>query len=203
MNGELLALRFRSQKATIDQQSRDTAEAELRVESNVSKQRSIERVMEETRSDQLASQELVSAVQGELYSLGADIATIEQNIEHARETEHQQRGELDRLRDTFGELRKQERDDGERLSDLEAALDNLRESRVDREKTLRLAEQALTAREEDLDRWQREWEDFTQRAAEPAQQQEVERNRIEQLDSRDMGLQQRLARLDEEDQGLA
>ena len=202
VNGELLALRFRSQKATIDQQLRNTAEAELRVESNVSKQRSIERVIEETRSDQMASQESVSAVQGELYSIGADIATIEQNIEHARETEHQQRGELDRLRDTFGELRNQERDDGERLSELEAALGNLLGSRVEREKTLRLTEQALTAREEDLDRWQREWEDFTQRAAEPAQQQEVERNRIEQLDSRDLGLQQRLARLDEEDQGL-
>jgi chromosome segregation protein len=202
VNGELLALHFRSQKATIDQQLRNTAEAELRVESNVSKQRSIERVIEETRSDQMASQELVNAVQGELYSLGADIATIEQNIEHARETEHQQRGELDRLRDTFGELKNQERDDGERLSELESALGSLRDSRVEREKMLRLAEQALTAREEDLDQWQREWEDFTQRAAEPAQQQEVERNRIEQLDSRDLGLQQRLARLDEEDQGL-
>ena len=202
VNGELLALRFRSQKATIDQQLRNTAEAELRVETNVSKQRNIERVIEETRSDQMASQELVSAVQGELYSLGADIATIEQNIEHARETEHQQRGELDRLRDTFGELRNQERDDGERLSKLEVVLGNLLGSRVEREKTLRLTEQALTAREEDLDRWQREWEDFTQRAAEPAQQQEVERNRIEQLDSRDLSLQQRLARLDEEDQGL-
>lgn len=202
VNGELLALRFRSQKATIDQQSRDTTEAELRVESHVSKQRSIELIMEETRSDQLTSQELINAVQGELYSLGADIATIEQNIEHARETEHQQRSELDRLRDTFGELRKQERDDGERLSDSEVALDNLRVSRVDREQTLRQAEQALTAREEELDQWQHDWEDFTQRAAEPAQQQEVERNRIEQLNSRDMGLQQRLARLDEEDQGL-
>jgi chromosome segregation protein len=202
VNGELLALRFRSQKATIDQQLRNTAEAELCVESNVSKQRSIERVIEETRSDQMASQELVNTVQGELYSLGADIATIEQNIEHARETEHQQRGELDRLRDTFGELKNQERDDGERLNELEAELGNLRGSRIEREKTVRLAEQTLTAREEDLDRWQREWEDFTQRAAEPAQQQEVERNRIEQLDSRDLGLQQRLARLDEEDQGL-
>ena len=109
---------------------------------------------------------------------------------------------MDRLRDTFDELRNQERDDGERLSDLEAALGNLLGSRVEREKTLRLTEHALTAREEDLDRWQREWEDFTQRAAEPAQQQEVERNRIEQLDSRDLSLQQRLARLDEEDQGL-
>ena len=107
----------------------------------MSKQRSIERVIEETRADQMASQELVSTVQGELYSLGADIATIEQNIEHARETEHQQRGELDRLRDTFGELRNQERDDGERLSELEAALGNLLGSRGEREKTLRLTEQ--------------------------------------------------------------
>jgi chromosome segregation protein len=202
VNGELLALRFRSQKATIDQQLRNTAEAELRVESNVSKQRSIERVIEETRSDQIACQELVSTVQGELYSLGADIATIEQNIEHARETEHQQRGELDRLRDTFGELKNQERDDGEKLKELEVALGSLRGSRLEREQTVRQTAQALTAREEDLDQWQREWEDFTQRAAEPAQQQEVERNRIEQLDSRDLGLQQRLARLDEEDQGL-
>jgi chromosome segregation protein len=202
VNGELLALRFRSQRVTIDHQSRDTAEAELRVESNVSKQRSIERVMEETRSDQLTSQELVSSVQGELYSLGADIATIERNIEHARETEHQQRNELDRLRDTFDELRKQERDDGEKLSELEVALGNLRESRVEREKKLRLAEQGLTTQETDLDHWQYEWEGFTQRAAEPVQQQEVERNRIVQLDSRDQGLQQRLARLDEEDQGL-
>jgi chromosome segregation protein len=202
VNGDLLALRFQLQKATIDQQARDTAEAELRVESNVSKQRSIERVIEEVRSGQLASQELVNEIQGELYTLGADIATIEQNIEHSRETEHQQRGELDRLRDTLSELNKQQLDDSERSESLEVELNILRESRTAREQSLRNAEQGLSTCEEHLVQWQREWEDFTHRASEPVQQKEVERSRIEHLDAHDLGLQQRLARLDEEDQGL-
>ncbi|GIT49242.1 MAG: hypothetical protein Ct9H300mP14_11700 [Gammaproteobacteria bacterium] len=50
-----------------------------------------------------------------------------------------------------------------------------------------------------IEDWQERWHDFTQQAAEPARNQEVQRTRIEQFESVDQKTQERLARLDEED----
>lgn len=202
INGELLALRYRAQKTMIEQQSRDTNEAEIVCESVLSKQRNKERLIEETLAEQLALQELVSEIQGQIYSLGADIATIEQSIEHSRETEHQQRGELDRLGDSLSDLRNQYSDDNQLLVKMELELKHLKESRNNLQEGLSNAEGRLSSSEYEVDVWQGKWEEFSRRASEPVQQQEVERNRIEQLDSRDKGLQHRLARLDEENEGL-
>jgi len=202
IHGELLALRYRKHKDMIDSQSIETNEAESHCELVISKQRSIERLIEEALAGQLAAQELVGSIQGEIYSIGADIVTTEQNIEHSRETEYQQRGELDRLQGTLGDLTNQLDNDSKQLDEMEKQLKSLHESRVSQEDALRLSEERLSSSEANIDSWQVKWEEFTQRAAKPVQQQEVERNRIEQLDSRDTDLQERLGRIDEEDQGL-
>jgi len=202
IHGELLALRYRKHKDMIDSQSIETNEAESHCELVISKQRSIERLIEEALAGQLAAQELVGSIQGEIYSIGADIVTTEQNIEHSRETEYQQRGELDRLQGTLGDLTNQLDNDSKQLDEMEKQLKSLHESRVSQEDALRLSAERLSSSEASIDSWQVKWEEFTQRAAKPVQQQEVERNRIEQLDSRDTDLQERLGRIDEEDQGL-
>ena len=52
--------------------------------------------------------------------------------------------------------------------------------------------------ENDYDSWQDRWNEFTQQVTTPIKDQEVQRSRIEQLESADEKAQERLARLDEE-----
>ncbi|MBO66772.1 MAG: chromosome segregation protein SMC [Acidiferrobacteraceae bacterium] len=200
--GELLAVRYLSQKKVIDEQRKITTAATADVDRHMARQREVESSIEKCRADQSTIQENINVAQGDIYSLGADIATVEQNIEHSKETEHQQRGELERLESSLLELKTQKTIDDEELASLEKSLTAHRESRASQVKSLTSSEQQLGSYESELDNWQHMWDTFTERASEPARQQEVERNRIIQLDSQDMNLQERLARLDEEEQSL-
>ena len=101
VNSELLALRYRAQEALVNAQKKYTADAQANHDTIISKQRIIESSLEEILSQQLSAQATVSQVQGKIYALGADIATIEQSIEHSRETQHQQLGELERLKESL------------------------------------------------------------------------------------------------------
>ena len=64
------------------------------------------------------------------------------------------------------------------------------------------AENELSEHELALEGWQTRWQIFTQRAAEPAREQEVQRARIAQLENVDSRAQERLARFDDEYQLL-
>ncbi len=202
VNSELLALRHRAQEALVNAQKKYTADAQAKHDTIISKQRIIESSLEEILSQQLSAQATVSQVQGKIYALGADIATIEQSIEHSRETQHQQLGELERLKESLSELLKQKEEDDNSLSQIENELAELIEIQGSRKKALIDAERQLMTKEVDLEAWQDEWEKFSSRASLPVQKKELERSKIEQLDSRDTSLQQRLARLDEEDETL-
>lgn len=202
VNAELLALKHRMQEDLVNQQKKYTADAQVSHDSIISKQRIIESSLEEILSRQLSAQATVSQMQGKIYALGADIATIEQSIEHSRETQHQQLGELERLKESLSELFKQKEEDNSSLNKIEYELAELIESQSTRKEALMDAEEQLVAREIDLERWQDAWEEFSRRASVPVQQKELERSKIEQLDSRDTSLQQRLARLDEEDETI-
>jgi chromosome segregation protein len=104
VNGELLALRHKEMTRVIEGERQQTTVAEANADSKLADQRELERTIEEIRAKQLSSQEGLSAIQGDVYAVGADIASIEQRIEHARQTEQQQRSELQRLEVSIDEL---------------------------------------------------------------------------------------------------
>ena len=104
VNGELLALRHIEMTRVIEGERQQTTVAEVYADSKLADQRELERTIEEIRAKQLSSQEKLSAIQGDVYAVGADIASVEQRIEHARQTEQQQRSELQRLEGSIDEL---------------------------------------------------------------------------------------------------
>jgi len=198
VNGQLLAVRYATMKRRSEEQDRSTAQARNQVEAELAQQRSLESTVEEIRAQQSDAQKLVNDIQAEFYTLGAEVASIEQKIEHTRETEQQQRAELDRLTTDLAAIGTQlEQDSLERqkLEDLVSRSEGLRTSR---ESALESTQQHLLDTEQQFEDWQERWHDFTQQAAEPAMNQEVQRTRIEQLESVYKKTQERLARLDEE-----
>ena len=93
VNGQLLAVRYATMKRRSEEQDRSTAQARNQVEAELAQQRSLESTVEEIRAQQSDAQKLVNDIQAEFYTLGAEVASIEQKIEHTRETEQQQRAE--------------------------------------------------------------------------------------------------------------
>ena len=198
INGQLLGLRYRAQKGSVEEQAALTARAQTDVESHLVRQRGLENQIESLRANEMASQQEVSDRQATFYAAGAEVASLEQAIEHAKETGEQQRAEFERLEVTLGEIKTEYQHDEDRIESLAAEVTALT---IQRDEATVVSTQASDQQhqcERDYDDWQHRWNEFTQQLTTPIKDQEVQRSRIEQLESADAKAQERLARLDDE-----
>tara|TARA_B100000029_G_scaffold492739_1_gene554399 strand:- start:201 stop:3707 length:3507 start_codon:yes stop_codon:yes gene_type:complete len=198
LNGQLLALRYLAQKASVEEQAALTARAQTDVESHLVQQRSLENQIEGLRADEMVSQQEVSDRQAAFYAAGAEVASLEQAIEHAKETGEQQRAEFERLEVTLEEIKAEYQHDQDRIEGLAAEVSSLISQRDEVTAVSSRAADQQHQCERDYDSWQDRWNEFTQQVTTPIKDQEVQRSRIEQLESADEKAQERLARLDEE-----
>jgi len=198
VNGQLLCLRYLAQKGAAEEQTALTARAQTEVESHLVHQRSLESQIETLRANEMASQQEVNDHQAAFYAAGAEVASLEQAIDHAKETGEQQRAEFERLEVTLGELATEYQHDEGRIESLAAEVEDLTGRR---NQAVVACEQAVSHQQEGergFEDWQHRWNEFTQLVTTPIKEQEVQRSRIEQLESADEKAQERLARLDGE-----
>ena len=144
-------------------------------------------------------QQRVNDLQAAFYAAGAEVASVEQAIEHAKETGEQQRAEFERLEITIGELGSEHLHDEQKISELENEVSRLTPQRMQQSEILDRAIRDQSEGEEKFENWQHRWGDFSQRVSTPFKDQEVQKNaKSKQLETVDAKAQERLARLDEE-----
>jgi len=202
VKAELLSLRYNAMHEESTQRQQQVHERELAMEADLAAQRSLEAELEKLRDSLTGANDTFNTVQGRYYKLGADVARVEQAIQHSRESRQQQEQELSRSERTLGEIEEHIQIDGSRLEELARDLEAIRPEMDDMQAqaeqsaaTLKEAEQAMSA-------WQEEWDEFNQRAAERAQSAQVERTRLDHLDRHRQQLDERLQRMDQEQQSL-
>ena len=200
---ELLALKLRDLDARAAEQERRQAQKENALQAAVAEQRRIEAAMEQARVSQGERSEAFNEVQGRYYRIGAEIARLEQSIEHGRELRQRQEQDLTQARAAAREIEDHIEQDRNELDQLELALNELTpdlEQARGREaasaESLQRAEQAMAA-------WQSRWDEFVRRASDVEQSGEVERARIEQLEGQLEKLTQRRERIGEDSRGLS
>lgn len=191
LKAELLALRWRDIDSGLTDKDRAIGERENALQAAIAELRHIEAEIEQTREKHAEAQEAFNAVQARFYQIGADIARLEQDIQHGRELKSRQEKDLAEARHSLDEIRGHlERDQihledlGRSLAELEPGLERAREAEKGSAEVLAEAEEAMQ-------RWQQEWEDFNQSAGETTRGADVERTRIDHLDRQ---LQQALTR---------
>ncbi|MGA7800927.1 MAG: chromosome segregation protein SMC, partial [Gammaproteobacteria bacterium] len=198
VKAELLALRYRAQHDESVARERAIQERETALEAVVAEQRAIEAAMEKGREALIEANDSFNEVQGRYYGLGAEIARVEQAIQHGKDTRQQRQQELTQTEAAWSEAQAHIELDAGRLTELASELER---SEPELE-ALREREQASTAAlreaEEAMQDWQLQWEDFNRRAAEPSQTAQVERTRIDHLDRQLLQLAQRLERIEQE-----
>lgn len=199
----LNGLRWRS----LDQELKENQEAikglEIKIESTTADQREIDAKIEEHLSHNAELADAFGEVQARFYSLGNDIARIEQSIEHHIERVDQQKLDLSETEEVWSQTREELDVDLKKITQLDAELLSitpaLEEARVAEHSSSELLAQA----EQDLTQWQLDWDAFNQRAEEPRQIAEVEQSRIQQLESIvERGLE-RKRKLEDESRSLA
>ncbi|HID48064.1 MAG TPA: chromosome segregation protein SMC, partial [Chromatiales bacterium] len=195
---QLQALRWAVQNDKAAASEQALRERETALEQAIARLRAVEADIEKHRSQQAEASDAHAGVQSRYYSVGADIARLEQSIQHARERRAQQQQDLAQLEKDGQDAREHLGADQQRITELEASLEILAPDLRSVEQQEQAASQALREAEAAMQEWQAEWDRFTQEAAEPARQADVERTRIQHLEQRLNQLHQRGEQLQKE-----
>ncbi len=198
MKAQLQALRWAVLNEQAEVAENRIREQETEQESAIANQRNIEAEIEKQRSLHSESHDRFNEIQSRFYSVGADIARLEQTLQHAKERRQQQQRDLAQLEKDGQEAQGHQAADRERIEEIQAQLRQLEPQLQQLEESESLSAQQLAEAEEAMQSWQTEWEAFNQQAAEPAQQAEVERTRIMHLEQKLSRLQQRLEKVQQE-----
>lgn len=193
--------------SSLDKELTENQEAikglEIKIESTTADQREIDAKIEEHLSHNAELADAFGEVQARFYSLGNDIARIEQSIEHHIERVDQQNLDLRETEEVWSQTKEELDVDLKKITQLDAEMltitPALEEARLAEQSSSELLAQA----EQDLTQWQLDWDAFNQSAEEPRKVAEVEQSRIQQLESIvERGLERR-RKLEDENRSLA
>jgi chromosome segregation protein len=199
---ELYLLRLRGLEAQRETLRRELAERETEQESLVARQRALERENETVRARHIEDSDHLNEIQGRFYSIGSDIARVEQRIAHRRELRESGERELTQSREALKELDQSLEEDHEKLTVLLERLETLEPEAEEAAEREEAAREAVDHAQAALESWRERWEQFSEAASEPVRTAQVERTRIEQMERRSEELKRRRERLAEESERL-
>ncbi len=183
LRAELAAIRWQTFNQTIESLDDAIQKMETEVEARVADQRKADAEIEKSRDLHTELTDAHSEVQGRFYGIGADIARLEQAIEHTKQQKAQLLEDKTQVQASLDRLRDQLKFDESKLEEL---MTDLMQSEPELELKQGLVEekqQQLIDFEEDMRLWQQEWDAFNQQASANAQKTEVEKTRIQHLES--------------------
>ena len=198
LKAQLTALRWLLKQEEAEKTETQIREQETALEQAIARQRSIEAEIESQRESHIEASDKFNEVQGRFYSVGTEIAKIEQSIQHAKERHQQQQQDLEQLEQDWQEAHAHQETDQKRLTlvkenlaEVEPKLDHL-------QSTAEMSSAALLEAESAMQAWQSEWDSFSEAATEPSRNAEVERTHIQHVEEHLQRQKQRLEKLQEE-----
>jgi chromosome segregation protein len=195
---ELRALEYRGLKGQHDDEGAGLSAAEVEIEKELASQRQIEAQLEGVRERHGEANEHLNAIQAEVYKVGAEIARVEQQVRHNKESaERLQRAHADSERE-HAELATHIATDREQVETLRQAL---AEGEPRLEALQQMQEDTAQAQrdtEAKLADWQQRWDSHTRNAGESNRAAEVERTKLNYLDRQAIDLARRREALETE-----
>lgn len=202
LKAEMLALRVRGQAQACAAHEADIASCEQALETaraQVQARGEARRLAENTHREVNAA---LSAEQTRVYEIEAELARLEQNLQHARELKTLKQREIDQLLRQLAELEQRRQQEAQRLESLKRS-EQAQAAEVEQAGAAEAAAQeAQIIAEEALNTAQNRWEAFTQKAETPLMQTEGERVRVRELERSLVQLEQRLQALRREHESL-
>ena len=195
---QLLALRHRAVNESAQTQKQAITEKETAYEAAVADLRGVESKLESMREQHTEAHDHFNEVQANYYTLGADVARIEQAIQHTKEKRQQLQNDAAELKQTLEEAQQTLAADEARITELNANHAEIKPAMEQARATEQASAQKQAAAEEAMHDWQMDWEEFNRNAAEPGKTVQVEQTRIQHLEDHQQQLHTRVARYQEE-----
>lgn len=203
LRGELRAVQWRSIDEEAAASGKRIGEMEVAQEAIIARQRNIDAAIEKQRVALADLSAEHNRIQAEYYGLGEKIAVLESDIKHQNDRKQQLAQDLQQAERNYQDTQRHLEEDEskvrfwqEELSSLEPRLDEAKGLEESSLKFLHDTEQAMQA-------WQARWDAFNEEAGAPRRDAEVQKSRIQHLESSVQRLAQRAQQLRQEQSGLA
>ncbi len=199
---ELTVLRWQALDNDLQSWRSKIRDTELELEKLLTERVNLETSMESLRENHHERTEHFNRAQARYYEAGADIARIEQSLEHQRDRSRQTAAELDQAMANQRELRRELEQDEERLTSIQDELDMLEPEQEALAMRSEESGEQLQLAEDAMSDWQQRWEAFSARSADARRQAELAQSRIRSLEDAITQLQSRRSKLLDEQQSL-
>ena len=190
LHAELLALRLQSLDAEAGVRDAATSGYETAMQGVLADLREAEAQIEHIRADQGLKADALGVIQARYYGAGAEVTRIEQGIQYARELRQRRRLDLEQSEAQVSELTGVNQRDRGQLDALSLDLATLVPGLDSANGGERSTAQLLERCEQSLAAWQLTWDGHAQAVALGQRETQVERARIEQLESQQRRLLQ-------------
>ena len=182
LKAQLQALHWRSLDGKIAVYDDAIRDLELKREERLTAQISVENALETHHAEWTQLSDHFNGVQSEYYTLGAEVARLEQTIQHQKQREQEVQSDLADVAESLKQTVDHIETDQLQLEELnekvlvhEPEWEILQAQQEEASERLLLADEAMQA-------WQSEWDQFNSGASESSQTAQVEQSRIEQLE---------------------
>ena len=200
---QLLALHWHALNSDLETIEKIIKTGEVAIEERLSEQRQLGAEIEKQRATQTDLSDQFNDVQGRYYSLGAEIAKVEQSISHHRERYQQLQEDQNRVQVSTQELQQNSQEDERRLSNLQQELARLEPQYAKARELADSSVEGLRTAELSMQEWQQQWHTFSTDAARATQTLEVEKTRIMHAQRLITDAQARISQLTSEQQQFA
>lgn len=202
LKSQVQAMQWQSLEAENSLQREAITQGELQLEAGIAQQRAIDTDIEKNRQQLTDSNETFNEIQSRYYSLGADIARIEQTIAHQKDRLQQLNVDLRQISSSREEIDLELHQDQATLDSNIAELGTLEPQLNELQQMEHESREQLQTTEARMHEWQSTWDDFNQGAAKASQAAEVEQSRIKHIEQSQGSLQQRIEKLEQERSSL-
>jgi chromosome segregation protein len=203
LKAQLQTLQWRDYDERIKKSKHSIGELDIKLESVIAEQRQVDARIEELRVTHTEASDEFNEVQARYYSLGSEVARIEQTIKHQRERGSQLTADLSQTELSFEQAQSHLQEDRGKQQQWQTELATVSPQLEQLLAAEQASAEALVQAEEGMLTWQQGWDEFNQHAAQPRQQAEVQQSRIQHLEQALQRIQQRISSLEQEKEGLS
>lgn len=195
---ELTVLRWQSLDNDLQSWRGKIRDTELELEKLLTERVNLETALESLRENHLDRTEHFNKAQARYYEAGADIARIEQSLEHQRERSRQTAAELDQAMVNQRELARELEQDEDKLAGIQEELAMMEPEQESFALRSEESGEKLQMAEDAMSDWQQKWEDFSSRSSDARRQAELSQSRIRSLEEAIEQLRTRYRKLEDE-----
>jgi chromosome segregation protein len=198
-----LALRLGAHRSEVASHESALRERQLALDAAVTAQRAAEASIEKLRVELADSNERFGVVQGSYYKVGAEIARLEQSLQHRKELIQRQTEDLRSTEQQAAEINAHIASDRVEIEELERILGELGPGLEEAHAAQRNSQQTLEEAERAMEQWRERWERAGEELAAAERTFDVENLRLEQLAAQGQRLEKEREKHSEERAALS